>query len=832
MQHIRFFKDLTIADVPSVGGKNASLGEMFSRLTPEGIRVPDGFAVTAAAYWHFIDANGLRDTLAALLRKLDRREFSNLKETGAQARSLLLDAALPADLAEAIRQAYRQLAGDDKEISFAVRSSATAEDLPNASFAGQHETYLNIRGEDATLTAVQRCFASLFTDRAIKYREDNGFEHMKVGLSVGVQRMVRSDLACAGIAFTIEPDSGFRDIILISGVYGLGENIVQGAVTPDEFYVFKPTLRAGKNPVVMKKLGEKAKTMVYAAEGSAENTLNTETPPEKRRRFVLSDEEVRTLAGWSLRIEEHYDKPMDVEWAKDGRTGELFIVQARPETVVSRRNPYQVTEYKLAGKGKMLAKGQAVGNKITSGVARVLNSPADSDKIRQGEILVTDITSPDWDPILKKAGAIVTNKGGRTSHASIVARELGVAAVVGTGNATGAVRDGQTITVSCAESEIGKVYDGALQWTEQALDLSGIHMPKTAPMLIVADPDKAYKLSFYPNRGVGLMRLEFVINNAIRIHPMALAHFDAVADEAVRAEIEKITAGYAGKKMFFVERLAEAVATIACAFYPKDVIVRMSDFKTNEYAHLVGGQQFEPLEENPMLGFRGASRYYDDRYRDGFLLECAAMKKVRDDMGLTNVKLMIPFCRTVEEGQKVVALMAENGLKRGENGLEIYVMAEIPSNVILAEEFAKVFDGFSIGSNDLTQLTLGVDRDSDLIRHLFDENNAAVKSMIATVIQKARAAGARIGLCGQAPSDYPAFAQFLVECGIGSISFNPDALLHGIENINAAEAKNVHAERVDNNEIPPVAQDNTFVKPAPVTNRQWEQGNDESVFLK
>ena len=832
MQHIRFFKDLTIADVPSVGGKNASLGEMFSRLTPKGIRVPDGFAVTAAAYWYFIDANGLRDTLAALLRKLDRRQFSNLKETGAQARSLLREASMPADLAEAVRQAYRQLAGDDKDVSFAVRSSATAEDLPNASFAGQHETYLNVRGEDAALAAVQRCFASLFTDRAIKYREDNGFEHMKVGLSVGVQRMVRSDLACAGIAFTIEPDSGFRDIILLSGVYGLGENIVQGAVTPDEFYVFKPTLRAGKNPVVMKKLGEKAKTMVYAAEGSAENTLNLETPPEKRRRFVLSDEEVRTLADWSLRIEEHYDKPMDVEWAKDGQSGDLFIVQARPETVVSRRNPYQVTEYKLAGKGKMLAKGQAVGNKITSGVARVLNSPADSDKMRQGEILVTDITSPDWDPILKKAGAIVTNKGGRTSHASIVARELGVVAVVGTGNATETVRDGQTVTVSCAESEIGKVYDGALQWTEQALDLSGIHMPKTAPMLIVADPDKAYKLSFYPNRGVGLMRLEFVINNAIRIHPMALARFDAVADEAARAEIEKITAGYADKKMFFTERLAEAVATIACAFYPKDVIVRMSDFKTNEYAHLVGGQQFEPFEENPMLGFRGASRYYDDRYRDGFLLECAAMKKVRDDMGLTNVKLMIPFCRTVEEGRKVVALMAENGLKRGENGLEIYVMAEIPSNVILAEEFAGVFDGFSIGSNDLTQLTLGVDRDSDLIRHLFDENNTAVKNMIATVIQKARAAGVKIGLCGQAPSDYPAFAQFLVECGIGSISFNPDALLHGIENINAAEAKGIHAAAVGNNDIPPMAQDNTFVKPAPVTNRQWEEANEERIFLK
>ncbi len=832
MQHIRFFRDLTIEDVPSVGGKNASLGEMFSRLTPEGIQVPDGFAVTAAAYWHFIDANGLRDKLRGLLEKLDRLQFANLKETGAQARSLLLEATLPPDLAEAIRQAYRQLAGNDRDVSFAVRSSATAEDLPNASFAGQHESYLNVQGEEAVLKAVQRCFASLFTDRAIKYREDNGFDHMKVGLSAGVQRMVRSDLACSGIAFTIEPDSGFRDIILISGVHGLGENIVQGAVIPDEFYVFKPTLRAGKNPVVMKKLGEKAKTMVYAAEGSTENTINLETPPEKRRRFVLSDKEVHTLAEWSLRIEEHYGKPMDVEWAKDGQSGELFIVQARPETVVSRRNPYQLTEYKLTDKGKVLAKGQAVGNKITSGVARVLNSPSDSDKIQPGEILVTDITSPDWDPILKKAGAIVTNKGGRTSHASIVARELGVVAVVGTGNATQAVSNGQTITVSCAESEVGKVYDGALHWTERALDLSGIRMPRTAPMLIVADPDKAYKLSFYPNQGVGLMRLEFVINNAIRVHPMALARFDTVSDEAVRTEIEKITAGYDDKKQFFVERLAEAVATIACAFYPKDVIVRMSDFKTNEYAHLVGGQAFEPLEENPMLGFRGASRYYDDRYRDGFLLECAAMKKVRDEMGLTNVKLMIPFCRTVEEGRKVVSLMAENGLQRGVNGLEIYVMAEIPSNVILAEEFAKVFDGFSIGSNDLTQLTLGVDRDSDLIRHLFDENNDAVKYMIATVIQKARAAGVKIGLCGQAPSDYPAFAQFLVECGIGSISFNPDALLHGIENINLAESENVKDGMTGNDEINPAVRDNTFVKPAPITNRQWKEGDNEPVFFK
>jgi pyruvate, water dikinase len=785
---IRLFKDIALTDLALVGGKNASLGEMYRVLRPRGIRVPDGFAVTAGAFRHFLTANALTTPLADLLTGLDRKGFSNLADVGAKARLLLLSGEMPADLNAAIRDAWRSLCAGDPAASFAVRSSATAEDLPDASFAGQHESYLNIQGEEALLEAVQKCFASLFTDRAIKYREDKGFEHQKVALSVGVQRMVRSDLACSGIAFTIEPDSGFRDIILISGVWGLGENIVQGAVTPDEFYVFKPTLRAGKNPVVMRKLGEKAKTMVYAPAGSgAERTLNTETPPEKRRRFVLSESEIRTVAEWSQQIEEHYGKPMDIEWAKDGLSGELFIVQARPETVVSRRDPYQITTYKMESKSAVLAKGQAVGHKIVSGAARVLSSPADAHKLRAGEIVVTDLTSPDWDPILKKAGGIVTNKGGRTSHASIVARELGVAAVVGTGNATQNIRDGQVVTVSCADSELGKIYDGALKWTEKQTDLSGVRMPKTAPMLIVADPDKAYQLSFYPNRGVGLMRLEFVINNAIRIHPMALAHFEKVTDPAIRVEIQKITESYPDKKNFFVERLSEAVATIACAFYPKDVIVRMSDFKTNEYAHLIGGQQFEPAEENPMLGFRGASRYYSDAYRDGFALECAAMKRVRDALGLTNVKLMIPFCRTVEEGKKVVDLMAENGLRRGENGLEIYVMVEIPSNVILAEQFAEVFDGFSIGSNDLTQLTLGVDRDSEQVRGLFNENNPAVKALIAETIEKAKATGTKVGLCGQAPSDYPHFAAFLVECGIDSISFNPDALLRGIANIDLAE---------------------------------------------
>jgi pyruvate,water dikinase len=788
---IRPFNTLSISDVNIAGGKNASLGEMFQRLTPKGIRVPDGFAVTASAYWHFLDENNIRQQLTALMDRLDKRNFSNLKETGSRARVLIGQALLPDGLQMEIKNAFKSLQGNRDYFPVAVRSSATAEDLPSASFAGQHESYLNVNGEAAILEAVHNCYASLFTDRAIKYREDNHFDHMKVALSVGVQQMVRSDLACSGISFTIEPETGFHNIVLLSGVWGLGENIVQGAVIPDEFYVFKPALLSGKNPVVLKKLGEKAKTMVFSdpKSGKTVTTANLPTPEEKRRTFVLSDAEIKELAEWSMLIEQHYHKPMDIEWAKDGITGELFIVQARPETAASKRNPYLITDYVLTGKGKLLTRGQSVGSKIASGTARILNSPDESDKLKHGEILVTDTTSPDWDPIMKKAGAIVTNKGGRTSHASIVARELGVVAVVGTGNGTSAIRDGQEITVSCAESESGKIYEGLIKWTSKQTDLTGIRIPETNPMLIVADPDKAFKLSFYPNKGVGLMRLEFVINNAIRIHPMALAHYDAVQDQATKDQIDKITFGYPDKKAFFIERLSEAVATIACAFYPKDVIVRMSDFKTNEYANLIGGHAYEPSEENPMIGFRGASRYYNEGYRDGFLLECAAMKRVRNEMGLTNVKLMIPFCRTVEEGEKVLALMAENGLQRGVNGLEVYVMVEIPSNVILAEEFAKIFDGFSIGSNDLTQLTLGVDRDSEILRPLFNENNPAVKALITQAIQKAKHAGIKIGLCGQAPSDDPAFARFLVENHIDSIAFNPDALLTGIKNINVAEEK-------------------------------------------
>ena len=698
------------------------------------------------------------------------------------------EAVLPASLQAAIIQAYKALCGEHY-FEVAVRSSATAEDLPQASFAGQHESYLNINGEAALLNAVKKCFASLYTDRAIKYREDNGFSHTKVALSVGVQKMVRSDKASSGVAFTLEPESGFRDIIHISGVWGLGENIVQGTVTPDEFLLFKPTLVQGKNAIIQKKLGEKAKTMIYGNDDN-QPVVNIITPKEKQEQFVLTDEEITRLANWALIIENHYQKPMDIEWAKDGITQELFIIQARPETVHSQKNPLLVKEYKLLNKGKALTEGDAIGSKIATGIARILKSPADSGKLQPGEIVVTDLTSPDWDPILKNAGAIITNKGGRTSHASIVAREIGVPAIVGCGNATEAITDGEMITVSCCEGKTGYVYKGKLDFKETALDFSNIKKPEnTEVMLIAGDPDKAFKLSFYPNDGVGLMRIEFIITHAIQIHPMALVKFNELKDAGVIQQIEELTHHYPDKEKYFVDQLAQGVATIAAAFYPKDVIVRMSDFKTNEYANLIGGKDFEPAEENPMIGFRGASRYYNDLYKEGFRLECEAIRKVRGEMGLTNVKVMIPFCRTLEEGNKVIAVMKRYGLEQGVNTLEVYVMAEIPSNVVLAEKFATIFDGFSIGSNDLTQLTLGIDRDSAIISDLFSEQNEAAKEMIATMIRKAKDAGVKIGLCGQAPSDFPDYAQFLVEQGIDSISFNADALLKGIENINKAESK-------------------------------------------
>lgn len=785
-EYIKRFNEISISDVPLVGGKNASLGEMFSKLSSGGIPVPDGFATTAKAFERFLSYNNLYKPIHEQLQHLDKKNFSNLSIVASRIRELLFKAALPDDLMNEIVQAYFEL-GNNQIIPVAVRSSATAEDLPQASFAGQHESYLNISGKGNLLRAVKKCFASLYTDRAIKYREDNGFAHEKVLLSVGVQKMVRSDKACSGVIFTLEPESGFRDIIHISGVWGLGENIVQGTVTPDEFFVFKPTLAKGKNAIIQKKIGDKEKTMIYG-EDEINPVINIETSKEKREQFVLEDEEIKRLATWAKTIEAHYKKPMDIEWAKDGITNEIFIIQARPETVHSLKDPLVVKEYKLSGKGTVLAEGQAIGSKITKGVAKILHSPADAHKLNEGEILVTDLTSPDWDPILKKAAAIITNKGGRTSHASIVARELGVPAIVGCGNATTEIKDGQQITVSCAEGETGFIYDGAIDFKEIEIDFSNIKKPETTQaMFILADPDKAFKLSFYPNDGVGLMRIEFIITHAVQVHPMALVKFDNLKDKEAKQQIEKITHRYTDKKKFFIDKLAEGVATIAAAFYPKDVIVRMSDFKTNEYANLIGGKEFEPKEENPMLGFRGASRYYNELYKEGFGLECAAIKKVRDEMGLTNVKVMIPFCRTVEEGKKVVEVMKSYGLQQGVNDLEIYVMAEIPSNVLLAEKFAKVFNGFSIGSNDLTQLTLGIDRDSAIVSDLFSEQNEAAKQMIATMISKAKTAERKIGLCGQAPSDIPEFAKFLVEQGINSISFNADALLKGIENINKAE---------------------------------------------
>ena len=788
--YIKHFKEIDLNSVPEVGGKNASLGEMFQKLTSQGVQVPDGFATTSAAYWYFLEKGHYKKEIFRLLKELDKKDFSNLSRIGALIRTIIAEAEFPSTIKDAIEEGYQTLMEKyGKEISLAVRSSATAEDLPSASFAGQQDSYLNVKGLDELIEACQKCYASLFTDRAIKYREDNGFDHTQVALSIGVQLMVRSDRACSGVNFTLDPDTGFDNIILVSGVWGLGENIVQGTINPDEFIVFKPRLQKGvKQPIISHKLGSKEKTMVYHSSGSG--TVNLDTVMEKQEQFVLKDEEVIKLAEWSLIIENHYGRPMDIEWAKDGVINELFIVQARPETVYSaKKGKFKIHTYKLREKGKEITKGMGLGNKISAGKARVLHSAKEANKLQQGEILVTDRTNPDWDPILKKSGGIITNQGGRTSHAAIVAREVGAAAIVGTGNAVQVIKDGQEITISCAQGDTGIVFDGILKWDENEVNLKNLRKPRTKPMLILADPDQAFKFSFYPTEGIGLMRLEFVINNSIQIHPMALKHFDKIEDSEAKQEIERLTHHYPNKEDYFVHKLAEGVATIAAAFHPRDVIVRMSDFKSNEYANLIGGHEFEPIEANPMIGFRGASRYYHPRYEEGFAMECRAMKMVREDMGLENVKLMIPFCRTLKEAKMVVDLMESHGLKRGENGLQMYMMTEIPSNVILAEEFAQYFDGFSIGSNDLTQLTLGVDRDSELLSEIFDINDPAVKKMIAMVIESAHKTHTKIGLCGQAPSDYPEFAQFLVEKGIDTISFNPDALISGIENINKAENK-------------------------------------------
>ena len=793
---ILWFDELGIEDVPLVGGKNASLGEMYSNLAGKGVKIPNGFAVTAYAYDYFLEKAKIKDGIKRILTGLDTRNIRNLTEKGRKARETILKAELPKELKEEIAKAYKKLCrqyGQNTDV--AVRSSATAEDLPDASFAGQQETYLNIRGGHSLIEATKKCFASLFTNRAISYRADKGFNHFKVSLSVGVQKMVRSDRACSGVMFSIDTETGFKDAVLINGSYGLGENVVQGSVNPDQFYVFKPALMKGCKPIISKKLGSKKIMMVYSEQGTKHTTENVEVPYEKRYKFILSDEEILQLARWACIIEDYYSKkagkfkPMDIEWAKDGISGELFIVQARPETVQSQRNVNILEEYVLKEKGNVLLTGLSVGTKIGAGKAHVIKNVNDIGHFRKGEVLITEKTDPDWEPIMKIASAIVTNKGGRTAHAAIVARELGIPAIVGTEHGTEIIRTGTDVTVSCAEGEVGRVYKNKLRFEIRKIDLKRLKRPKTMIMMNVGNPDQAFDFSFIPNDGVGLAREEFIISSYIKVHPLALLHYSRLRDRKVKEIIDGLAYPYKSKVDFFVEKLAQGVAMIAAAFYPKDVIVRMSDFKTNEYANLIGGNEFEPKEENPMLGWRGASRYYAGSYREGFGLECMAMKKARDEMGLTNIKLMIPFCRTVDEGRAVIAEMKKYGLVQGKNSLEIYVMAEIPSNVILADEFAKIFDGFSIGSNDLTQLTLGLDRDSELISRLYDERNQAVKSLIHELIKKAKKHRRKVGICGQGPSDHPDFAQFLVQCGIDSISLNPDTVIRTTLKILETEKK-------------------------------------------
>ena len=780
---ILWFEEIGLGDISRVGGKNASLGEMYRELTPHGVKIPNGFAITAEAYRYVLREARLDTTIQDILRDLDTRDLTNLRQRGRQIRQAIIAATLPPELEQAIQEAYDRLSENRTEgVDVAVRSSATAEDLPDASFAGQQETYLNVQGHRALLETCKRCFASLFTDRAISYRVDKGFDHFQIALSIGVQCMVRSDLASAGVLFTIDTETGFPDVVLINASYGLGENVVQGAVNPDEYYVFKPTLKQGFRPILHKIAGSKEFKLIYDIGGS-KMVKNVPVSPDDRSRFAITDEEILTLARWGCIIEDHYSAkkgrpcPMDIEWAKDGQTGDLFIVQARPETVQSRKDPDVMETYHLTQRGRVLIQGRSVGEKIGQGPVRVITHVQNLQDFREGDVLVTDKTDPDWEPIMKKASAIVTNRGGRTCHAAIVSRELGLPAIVGAERATEALKDEQMVTVSCAEGDTGFVYEGRLAFDVERVSLKNLGHPRTKIMMNVGNPEEAFALSSIPNNGVGLAREEFIINTFIKIHPLALLEYHHLKDAGVKAEIDRLTTAYPDKTQYFVDKLAQGVGMIGAAFYPKDVIVRMSDFKSNEYANLIGGKEYEPTEENPMLGFRGASRYYNPRYREGFALECQAMKKVREEMGLTNVKLMIPFCRTVEEGKQVLEEMAGHGLKRGDKDLEVYVMCEIPSNVILAEEFAEIFDGFSIGSNDLTQLVLGVDRDSEIVAHVFDERNPAVKTFIAHVINAAKAKGRKIGICGQAPSDYPEFTQFLVEQGIDSISLNPDAVL-------------------------------------------------------
>ena len=784
---ILWFDDIGIEDVPLVGGKNASLGEMHQKLTSKGVAVPNGFAITAYAYRHLLKTAGIAQAIEDALAGLDTHDLRNLQERGKKARDIIRTAEFPDDLRKEVLESYQKMEAEyGPGVDVAVRSSATAEDLPDASFAGQQETYLNIRGPEQLIDACRRCFASLFTDRAISYRHDKGFGQFDVYLSIVVQKMARSDSASSGVMFSIDTESGFEDAVFITGAWGLGENVVQGAVNPDEYYVFKPTLKQGKRPIVGKRVGSKEIKMIYNHEaGTDEPVKNISTTAEERSAYVINDDEILQLAKWACIIEDHYQKGMDIEWAKDGDgvnvgTGKLFIVQARPETVHSQTSKKVMETYKLKEKGTVLVEGLAVGTKIGQGTANVINEVVDIHSFKAGQVLVTDMTDPDWEPIMKIASAIVTNRGGRTCHAAIISRELGIPCVIGTGDGSKVIKSGQEITVSSAEGETGYVYEGLLKFEIERIDLGDLPKTKTKIMMNLAIPEKAFSECQIPNDGVGLAREEFVINSHIGIHPLALFNYEELKKssdpekQAVVKAIDAKTAAYADKKQFFIDKVAEGVGRIAAGFYPKDVIVRLSDFKSNEYANLTGGAFYEPEEENPMIGWRGASRYYDPKYRPAFELECKGLLKARNDMGLTNIKLMVPFCRTPEEGKKVIQVMKECGLVQGENGLELYVMCEIPSNVIMADAFADIFDGFSIGSNDLTQLTYGVDRDSGLLTGIADERHAAVKEMIKMVIATAKRRKRKIGICGQGPSDFPDFATFLVECGIDSMSLIPD----------------------------------------------------------
>jgi len=766
-----------------VGGKNASLGEMYRNLTPKGVSIPNGFAVTAHAYTYLLKKSRAMDKIREILSDLDTHDMDNLQERGARVRNLIRSQEFPDALYKQIAKAYAQLEEEyGKNVDVAVRSSATAEDLPDASFAGQQDTYLNICGVEDLVDACHRCFASLFTNRAISYREDKHFDHFSIALSIAVQKMVRSDLASSGVMFSIDTESGFRDAVFITGAYGLGENVVQGAVNPDEWYVFKPTLKQGFKPVIMKKTGGKAIKMIYTTDAK-QPTKNVVVPDEDRRRLVLRDDEVVELGRMACTIEDHYSakagylKPMDIEWAKDGETGKLFIVQARPETVHTLKNKAVLREFQLKEKGAVVCTGQSVGELIGQGGVNVIKSAQMISQFQKGQVLVTDMTDPDWEPVMKIAGAIVTNRGGRTCHAAIVSRELGIPCIVGAGSATTRMQTGQEVTVDCSQGSTGYVYEGLLPYEIEETDLDTLPKTKTKIMLNLASPEQAFEKSFIPNHGVGLAREEFIINSYIKIHPLALLRYDDLGDELLKQTIADMTIGYSDKSDYFVDKLAEGVGMLAAAFYPKPVIVRLSDFKSNEYANLIGGDQFEPDEDNPMIGWRGASRYYAKEYKEAFGLECKAMLKIRNEMGLHNVQVMIPFCRTLDEAEQVIETMAEFGLRQGENGFKVICMCEIPSNVILAEEYLEIFDGFSIGTNDLTQLLLGVDRDSSLVSHIYDERNPAVKKMVRQVIETAVKKGKYIGICGQAPSDYLEFAEFVVECGIETMSLNPDTVI-------------------------------------------------------